>query len=212
MKVAYIGFGELGKYLAEVLKDVHGNEIESVVYFDDVMADSGDVMAFPFDSYRDEEFKDFDFYICLGYKHLTIKGKIIRELISLKRSIPNFIHSSSYVHPSVKMGGANFIYPGVNIDRGTIIGNGTWIANGDIIPHDCSVGDCCWFGANVVLSGKVSIDDRVFIGSGTTVANDVTIGMDVVIGMASAVTKDIGPSLSVIGNPMRVIEKGIKLK
>lgn len=212
MGIAFIGFGELGHYLYETLSDGEENVAGDVALFDDVLHEKRDPRAHPFCKFNSEEFRGYQFYICLGYKHLETKKKIIAELSGLGRNLPNFVHSSSYVHPTVKLGKANFIYPGCNFDRNTKIGDGNWIANGDTIAHDCIIGDCCWFGANVTLSGNVNVGDCVFIGSGATLANDISIGDRGLIGMATAVTKDVGDSETVIGNPMRVLEKPLCLR
>ena len=211
MKLAFIGFGELGHYLCDTLQEIHHVDEENRVYFDDNLHRDMAPRSFPFKEYANDEFKHHQFYICLGYRYLMIKQEIITRLTELGRSLPHFIHSSSYVHPTVKPGPASFLYPGCSIDRNTVIGRGTWIANGSVIAHDCTIGDACWFGASVTLSGKVTVGQNTFIGSGSTVSNSVRIGSGVIVGLATAVTKDIADGESVIGNPMRTLDRAIEL-
>ncbi len=210
-KFAFIGFGDLGNYVRDTILDFQEAGAHSLVYFDDNLAASGDPDAKPFASYVDDEYADYDFYICLGYRHLSLKGNIINKLLSLGRSVPHFVHPSSYVHPTVKLGPGSWIYPGCSIDRNTVIGLGSWIANGDVIPHDCHIGECCWFGASVTLSGKVHVGNRTFIGSGSVVSNALQIGSDVIIGLGSVITKSVADQQSVIGSPMRILENKIQL-
>ena len=212
MKIALIGYSDLGRYIREMLLESYGLSAEDFIYFDDHAFDNNMPGAYPFKEYLNDQFSKLDFYVCLGYKHLKIKNTIIAELLSAKRNVPNFIHSSSYVHPSVTIGAGSFIYPGCNIDRNTTIGRGVWIANGDIIAHDCKIGDCCWFGASVTLSGKVTIAENNFIGSGTVISNDITIGSGNIVGLGTTVTKNLDNNLSVIGNPMRILDKPLTLK
>ena len=211
MKLALIGFSDLGHYIEDMLEDFHPVDKSSTAYFDDNLHRSSAQNSFPFNEYSSEAFKDHHFYVCLGYKHLKKKNEIISRLIALGRKVPHFVHPSSYVHPSVEIGMGSFVYPGCSIDRNTTIGKGVWIANADVIAHDCAIADCCWFGASVTLSGKVSVGPNTFIGSGTTVSNDVHIGSNVVVGLATAVTKDLADAQSAMGNPMRVLNKPINL-
>jgi acetyltransferase-like isoleucine patch superfamily enzyme len=43
------------------------------------------------------------------------------------------------------------------------------------------------------------------------VSNDITIGPGVIVGLATAVTKNVDAGVSVIGNPMRVLERKLRL-
>lgn len=212
MKIALIGYSDLGRYIREMLLEAYDLSAEDFIYFDDHAFENSVQGSYPFTDYMNDKFSKLDFYVCLGYKHLKIKNTIISQLVGAKRNVPNFIHSSSYVHPSVTIGAGSFIYPGCNIDRNTVIGRGVWIANGDIIAHDCKIGDCCWFGASVTLSGKVTIAENNFIGSGTVISNDVLIGSGNIIGLGTVVTKNLSDNLSVIGNPMRILDKPLTLK
>lgn len=211
MKLALIGFGDLGHYIEDMVTEFHDVEEGQTAYFDDNLVREGAAGAFPFKDHAGEEFKDHHFYVSLGYKHLRTKNEIIARLVSLGRTLPHFVHPSAWVHPSVRIGSGSFVYPGCSIDRNTTIGRGTWITNADVIAHDCTIGDCCWFGATVSISGKVTVADQTFIGSGTVVANDVRVGANVIIGMGTAVTKNIPDSVSVIGNPFRILDRPLKL-
>lgn len=211
MKLALIGFGDLGHYIEDMITEFHPVEAGATVYFDDNLVREGAARAHAFNDYASDEFKDHHFYVCLGYKHLKVKGEIIARLEALGRTVPHFVHPSAWVHPSVKIGCGSFVYPGCSIDRNTTIGRGTWITNADVIAHDCTIGNSCWFGATVTISGKVVVADNTFIGSGTTVANDVHVGESVIVGMGTAVTKNIADKQSAIGNPLRILERPLKL-
>ncbi len=211
MKLAFIGFGELGRYIRDTVVEINHVPEADHVYFDDHLAASGAPRAFPFKDWDKDEFAGHTFYVSLGYRHLTIKRDIVRRLVALGRDVPSFVHPSSYVHPTVKLGPGCWLYPGVNMDRDTVVGLATTLSNGDVIPHDCEIGEGCWFGASVTLSGKVHVGDNTFIASGTTISNDLKIGSNVIVGLATCVTKNIEDGKSVIGNPMRILDRPIKL-
>jgi len=211
MKAAIIGYGDLGKYLKGVLLEKNTYREEDILYFDDRCHLEGLKNGYEFDSYTGGQYQDLDFYVCLGYQHLKRKSSIISTLVRLGRKVPSVVHDSAYVHPSSSLGDGVFIYPGVNIDCRTKIGAGSWIANGTTIAHDCTVGEACWFGASVTLCGRVSVGDHVFFGSGSTVANDLSVGFEAIVGMSSSVSTDVASFTSVVGNPLRVLNKPIKL-
>lgn len=211
MRVAIVGYGDLGRYMKTVLQEYEGVRDDDFVYFDDVYHAAGGQASYPFRQYADAAFADTAFYVCLGYKHLVVKDEVLAALIGLGRRVPPFVHHSAYVHPSVTLGPGSFVYPGCNFDRGTRIGRGSWFVNGVVIAHDCVVGDCCWFGPGVTLSGNVTIDAHTFIGSGSTVSNSVRVGAGATVGLATAVTHDVANGASVIGSPMRVLDHPLQL-
>jgi sugar O-acyltransferase (sialic acid O-acetyltransferase NeuD family) len=210
MKIALVGYGALGKYMRDVIAEYRG--AKDFTAFDDVAHREGAANALPFADHVKDEFAGHEFYVCLGYKHAKAREGILARLARLGRTLPHFVHPSSYAHASVKLGRGVFLYPGVNIDRNTVVGDGTWLSNGTVIAHDCKVGGACWFGASVTLCGEVTVGSRTFLGSGSTISNDLTVGSDVVVGLATAVTKPVADGQSVIGNPMRILERPIQLQ
>lgn len=211
MKLALVGYGALGRYMEDMISEAFPVDASQTVYFDDGMHKDGNPKARVFSTYASDEFAEHHFFISLGYKHLRLKQKIIHRLVELGRTVPSYVHHSSYVHPTVKIGHGSMVYPGCSVDRNTVIGNGVWLANADVVAHDCQIGDCCWFGASVTLSGEVEVGECTFIGSGSVTANEISIGSDSIIGMGTSVTKSVANNVSVIGNPMKILERPIKL-
>jgi len=211
MKLAFIGFGDLGHYIRDTILEMDAVDPKEIAIFDDNLHKAGVAGAFAFQRYADDEFAAAKFFVCLGYRHLKLKQKIVERLLGLKREVPSYVHSSAYVHPTVTIGAGSFVYPGCNIDRNTKIGRATWITNCDVIAHDCTIGDACWFGASVTLSGKVTVGSRTFVGSGATITNACEIGDDAQIGLSSSVTRSVTAGQSVIGNPMKVLTRPLKL-
>lgn len=210
-RIALLGYGALGTYFEALLRDTRTIGDDELLLFDDNAVRAGDPRARAFADHAADEFADAEFYVCLGYKHLATKKKIVDRLVELGRKVPAIVHPSSYVHPTVRLGEGVYLYPGVNIDRNTVVGRATWLSNGDIIAHDCTIGSACWFGASVTLCGHVTVEDGVFIGSGVTVTNDARVGAGSIVGLGTAVTKDVPPGASVIGNPMRQLSKPLRL-
>jgi len=209
VKLALVGYGALAQQIEGMITE--DASPSTTVCFDDNAHRQGRARSFPFAAHTSDDFGDFWFYVCLGYKHLALKKQIIDRLVELGRNVPYFVHPSAYVHRSVMLGAGAMIYAGCTVDRSTTIGRGVLLNNGVVAAHDGSVGDCCWLGPGVTLSGRVTIGATSVLGSGSTVSNDITIGPGVIVGLATAVTKNVDAGVSVIGNPMRVLERKLRL-
>jgi sugar O-acyltransferase (sialic acid O-acetyltransferase NeuD family) len=209
VKLALVGYGDLGHQIEAMVAEL--TPADTTVYFDDNAHRTGASGSLPFEAHASHDFKDFQFYVCIGYKHLPLKTQIIDRLIELGRSVPHLIHPNSYVHPSAQVGAGAIIYAGCTVDRNTKIGRGALLNVGVVLAHDSSVGEGCFLGPGVTVSGHVAIGASSFLGSGTTVTNHVTIGPNAVVGLATAVTKNVGAGACVMGNPMRELQHPLHL-
>lgn len=209
-KVAIIGFGVLGKQVLHFLKE--SNEIEKLLVFDDfVIENDQGATVLPLKNYAGEEFKDYDFHIGIGYKHLAVRKEIVNQLKLLKRSIPSLIHPSCYISPHSTIHEACILFPKCNIDQNVVMASGNILHNSVTVSHDCTISECNYFSPSVTLCGNVQIGTCSFIGAGTTLSNGVAVGDNVRIGVASCITKKVDSDTSVIGNPQRILNKKLQL-
>ena len=172
-KIAMIGYGQLGKQFEHLILGSFADS--TFIYFDDIAVKNGIKSAYPFKSYLENDFKDFEFQIALGYKHLSEKKEIIDNLIDRQRKMHTFIHSSAIVDCTARIDTGTVIYPNVTIDKNVCIGKGCVINLSVTISHDSIVGDFCYLSPSVTLSGFVTIGQKVFLGTGVNVANNVII-------------------------------------
>lgn len=207
MKVAFVGRGDLSIQLENYLELPNNFDI---LYFDDFI-NHDNFKSFAFNRWSDDIFKDFNFVFCIGYKHLDRRNEIIQEAQDLKRKILNYIHPTTFVNKSAKIGKGVFIYPMCNIDKGVLIENGVIINNSVTISHDTKLGKSTYISPGVVICGRVSIGENCFIGAGTTISNAIKIGNNVTVGIGSNVTIDIPDNSHVIGNPLKFLTTSIKL-
>jgi sugar O-acyltransferase (sialic acid O-acetyltransferase NeuD family) len=207
-KIAIVGYGDLGKQFYNFLKEDKNNEF---IFFDDIAFKNDEPNSFPFIDYTHTDYKNYNFYIGLGYHHLQTKAALIQRLKSQYSIVPAFIHQSSFINSSATIGDGTFIYPMCNIDKDVEIGNGVLINNSVCISHNSTIRLGCYLSPGCVISGNVTIGENTFIGSGTIVANNVKIGKNVSIGIGSVVTKDLPDNCSAIGNPIRILDKKINL-
>lgn len=210
-KIAYVGFGELGKQISLFIKQTY-SDIEEEIFFDDKLASLNGRNAYSFNEYENDKFSVYEFYVCLGYKQPDAKADILARLKDLKRNIGTFIHPNTIVNPTAEIRSGVVIYPGCNIDQHVVIAEGVLLNNSVTVSHNSFIGVASFLAPGVTVCGNVTVGTKSFIGSGSVISNDVRIGDDVIVGPGSVVTKEISSGSSVIGNPLRLLSKKLVLK
>lgn len=213
-RVALIGYGELGKQILALAKAIYN--VEEVIAFDDVQFknwdnESEEIVYYPFSYYKKDQFKEYSFFICLGYKHLVVKKSILDWLINHNYDLPALIHPTSFINQTAKVGKAVYIYPMCNIDKGVNLDNGVLLNNSVVVSHDTNVGKCSYLSPGVITSGLVKIGECTFIGTGVIVSNGITIGKNVIVGLGTVVTKNLIDGSSSIGNPIKTLSRKLNL-
>jgi len=201
---AFLGFGKLAEQIL-----CHFNIKKGFSIFDDFTQSSG--KSFKFDEYLRRS-KDFEWILALGYSSLEKKHSVLFKLLDSGASLKSLVHPTSHLNKSSKIYPGSIVYPMCNIDGGVEISSGTILNNSVIISHDCKIGECTYFSPGVIVSGDVVIGKRCFLGAGSIITNGVSIGDDVTVGIGSVITNDIPTGSQVIGNPLKFLDKKIKLK
>lgn len=202
-KIAFLGYGSLAS-------QIH-NYIESDLSEEIVIFDNNTPGAFHFDSYT-EHILDYNWIISIGYKHLSKKLNIINTITSvLNHDLPKIIHSSSYISNKSHISSGVIIYPMCNIDTNVVIEKGVLLHNSVIVSHDSKIDIGTYISPGVTIAGNVNIGKSCFIGAGSIISNNVNIGDNVVIGAGTVITKNIPNNSNVIGNPMKILNKQLKL-
>ena len=111
----------------------------------------------------------------------SARKKIFYMLKDLSFEIPNLVHSSCVIEPSVKIGEGNQFFMGSTVGTDTVIGDNCIVNSGSIVSHDCILKNHCHISPGAILAGSVEIGDNSLIGMGSTVYIGKTIGKDVVI-------------------------------
>jgi sugar O-acyltransferase (sialic acid O-acetyltransferase NeuD family) len=208
-RTGYIGFGDLGRNIEGLVRA--DGLAHLTVAFDDKRYAEGAAGALPFADFERNEHADLRFFVCLGYLHLARKTEIVRRLLELGRQLPTFLHSTCFVSPSASVGSGSVVYPMSNIAHEAAVGRGVLVSNSVIVSHNSAIGDGCFLSAGVVVAGYVTVGRNTFIGAGSVISNGVRIGENVTIGIGTVVSKDVDDNCSVIGNPMRVLNRPLRL-
>lgn len=212
-KYAFVGFGDLGIQIFNLLVLTKGVVREIIVFDDSCVGENSEMYdkAYPFGDYKSDKFKDYKFIIGLGYKHLKLKNKIGSELLGLKRELPNIIHPSCFIHPNLKIGVGNIFYPLCNIDLNVSINNFNLFNNSVVVSHDTRIGSSNFLAPSVTLCGKVVVGNNNFIGAASCISNAIVLEDDVIVGIASSVTKNLKSNTFAIGNPLKIKESKFNL-
>ncbi len=212
-KIGLIGYGDLSKQLINLIATSPLKELtnKEIIIFDDLAYQKKEENSFPLHGYKNFYKRDISWIVCLGYKHLHLKHKIISELLEKGEYLPSLIHPSSFIDASAKIGSGTYIYPGCLVDMNVTIGNGVLLNIGIIISHDSIVGDCSYLSPGTTLSGKVKVGKSTFLGTRSSVSNSVDIGDNCIIGIGSCVTHGVTKGSHAIGNPLRILKNEISL-
>ena len=119
------------------------------------------------------------------------------------------VHPSAVVSKSAELGNGAMIHAGVIIGANCSFGEQLSLNRGASIGHHGQVGDFVSFGPGAVACGDCRIARGVFIGAGATILPRLTLGANSVIGAGAVVTKDVAPNTVVVGNPARVVKRGV---
>ena len=105
--------------------------------------------------------------------------------------LPNLIHKTASIEPTVTMGEGNLILAGAILGSDVVIGNDCVINASAVVNHDCIISDTCHIASGAILAGGVTVGANTLIGQGCTVFQRVKIGNNVVIQNGCNVFKDV---------------------
>lgn len=207
-RIAIIGSGHLGQ---QILYHIQTDTDDKVVGFFDDFQEKGNlvknisVLGGKEDIAEYFQQNSFDeLVVAIGYKHLKFKKQIFE---SFKGKIPfyTFIHSTSIVDPSAKIGHGTIIYPNCMIDQDVEIGDNVMMNISCSIAHDSVIGNHCFLSPSVAMAGFVKVSELCILGINSTIIDNIHITEEVQLGGGSVVIKNISNPGLYVGNPVRFI-------
>jgi sugar O-acyltransferase (sialic acid O-acetyltransferase NeuD family) len=201
-------------FAKEVLEVLHQlNQIENLVFFDDVNQDAPDLLFNQFPVLKTIEevsnyFNATDNRFTLGIGNPVLRKKLYDKFSSLGGVF------TSTISPLASVGCyGNHIGIGTNIMTGTVITSDVHIEKGTLINLNCTIGHDSVIGQFVELSpgvhisGNCNVGDYAVLGTNATILPKLTIGKNVIIGAGSVVTKNIPDNCVAVGTPAKIIKE-----
>ncbi|WP_374463646.1 acetyltransferase [Chryseobacterium sp.] len=207
-RIAIIGSGHLGQ---QILHHIHTDTEDKVIgFFDDFQEKGNTIKNLPvlggmnniMTSFEQNLFDEL--IIAIGYKHLTFKKQIFKQF---KNTIPfyTFIHSTTIVDSSAKIGAGTIVYPNCMIDQHVEIGENILINISCSIAHDSVIGNHSFLSPSVSIAGFVTISELCILGINSTIIDNISISENVQLGGGTVVIKNLDTSGLYVGNPARFI-------
>lgn len=193
-KVIIIGAGahaaELEEYIIE--NNRIKPEIEIIGYLDDSPVNhQKSQLLFPLlgGIFSYEVNPECELLISIG--NLALRSKIIAHFESKNIKFTNFIHHTSRVFRTSKLGVGNVICPYTQIGPNVTIGNYNTFNNKSSIGHDSVIGNNNMFCPNMGLSGYTVVGNNNFFSLNTVTIPNITIGDNNVIAPNMVIEKNI---------------------
>ena len=144
------------------------------------------------------------FHIAIGDNEVRLD--LLRKLLSMGLRCPNIIAPSAVIASTVRFGVGISIMANVVVNSRTIVTDGVILNTGCTVDHDCRIQVGAHISPGAHLAGNVSVGERSWVGIGSAIIEGRVIGSDAVIGAGSVVIQDVSDTVTVAGNPSRVIE------
>jgi sugar O-acyltransferase (sialic acid O-acetyltransferase NeuD family) len=211
-----VGAKGFSKEVLEVLHQM--NQLENVVFYDDVNADAPEFLYKTFKVLTTLKqakvfFIDVDSKFTIGIGNPILRKKLCDAFTSIGGVF------TSTISPFSKIGNyGNFIDKGCNIMTGSVITNDVVINKGVLINLNCTIGHDSIIGnfvemsPGVHVSGNCKIGDFSVLGTNATILPNIVIGKNVIIGAGSVVTKNIPDNCVAVGIPAKLIKELEPLK
>lgn len=210
MKSVIIGAGTYGEvylaYLKEAGIDVIGFLDDNPKYIGKYIKDvpvigGSSMMADIKDSHEVEAV-----YCPLGNNKLRVKFLEMARGYGLKT--PNFIHSSVFISPEVKIGEHGvYILPRVVIMPWVTIKDYVMMSVNSIVSHHSILEEGTFLSFGVNFGASILAKKYTYCGIGATIMTGVKeLGEDCLIGAGAVVIKDVEPNAVVAGVPAKLIK------
>lgn len=204
-KAIIVGAGVYGQVYAEYLK----KEYEIVAFVDDDEKIIGRIInnikvIGNIESSINNIDRNISVFVPIGNN--IVRMNILKSLEKNGFETPSFIHPSTIIHDSVKIGKAVYILPGTNIMPCTELKNYVMISMGVNIAHHNMIEEGCFFSQGTNIGASINIGKRAYFGIGSTIMTGVkNIGENSLIGAGSVVIKDVPANAVVAGVPAKIL-------
>lgn len=200
-----VGAKGFAKEVLEVLNQL--NDLDNIVFFDDVTDDIGNFLFERFEIIKSINevqriFENVEPSFTLGVGNPKLRGRLFKKFLEIGGEPVTLISPSAQIGKfGNKIGEGTNIMSGVIITSDIFIGKGCLINLNCTIGHDSELGDFVELSPNVNISGRCSIGSYTTLGTNAVVIPDISIGENCIIAAGAVVTKNIPDNCLVAGVP-----------
>ncbi|MDV3458454.1 acetyltransferase [Sphingomonas sp. HF-S4] len=205
--IAVYGASGFGREVMPLVRLQHGDRDTAIVFVDDGVAGSEQVLSFDAFLARPEPQKQ----AVIAIANSAVREKLATRCAENGVEIIDVRASNACSLDNVEIGDGSILCGFTHLTSDVRIGRHFHANIYAYVAHDCVIGDYVTFAPGVKCNGNVHIDDHAYIGTGAILKQGMPdkplkIGRGAVIGMGAVVTKDVAPGETVIGNPARPMQ------
>lgn len=120
-----------------------------------------------------------------------IRKLIFNKLKKLGYFLPNLIHPSAVVEPSITIGEGNQIMMGALVGSSCKIGDNCVVNSGAVVSHDSVLFDHVHIAPGAVLGGSVIVGETSLVGMGVTIYLGLKVGSGSIISNGVNIFQDV---------------------
>lgn len=138
---------------------------------------------------------------------LKERKEIIDIIESLNLDCVTYVHDSSLVHESAKLGKGVAIFSFNLVMANAVIGNHCIIDAYCLVGHDTVIGNNCMILSGTLIAGKTRVGENCVFNMKSAAINKISICNNVIVGAFSNITKSISQPGMYVGSPARLSKK-----
>ena len=191
-KIILFGIGQLAQLLYDYIQDDKKFEIVAFTADNPTIDILCDLPVIDFNvietKYNPSEYK---MLIVIGYSERNQKRRKVFERVKTKGySMVNYIHPTSIIHKSTKMGENCIILENNVFQPHVSIGDDLGMLSSNVISHHVKIEDHCFITEHVCVGGRVVIGSGSTLGFNSTIKQRVKIAKKTVVGASVFVKSD----------------------
>lgn len=137
----------------------------------------------------------------------VLRTKLAASLRNAGFALASIIHPAASVSKYARIGPGTVVFAGAVINIGAVIGSACIINTRATVEHDCILGEGVHISTGANLAGGVSIGNESWVGAGACIRQLIKVGSRVMIGAGAVVVAPIPDTVTVVGNPARLLTR-----
>jgi len=130
-------------------------------------------------------------HFIVGIANIGVRKEMVGYLNKRACKTIDFVHYTSIIATSARIGKGNIIYPHCIVGPNTNIGEHNLLTSYSFVSHDCSLGNFNLFSTSGI-GGNVKVGSENFLGIRATILPHVSVGDGNIIQAGMIVDKNLG--------------------